>query len=490
MQYIIFIIFIFLFLPSCRFPLPGLQIYMFFLVLVPVMFFLTIIKPKLIFNNIVKLYKYTPFKYFIYFVTWVIFSSIILIFLGRLSILNFLYTLVMTFFCLFGLSYFLPTVMVKCGFNIGKIIKYYLIALLVLLVLGILFFVGYKYDIGIIQAFHSIICNERFLATAGSTHELGYFAKVRTASTFGEAGWFGEFLFFSIPIAFGLCTSKYRFFKNKYINKIIKKSVMPLIFLNLLLTKSPIWIFWGTLLSLYVYRHYFIKTYRYIFALVLIFTTFLIFMVIDDTNIIGNSKGNEILGRIENVFKFKNDFQAFAIVEGSLANRIISYKALWELFTKHPYLGVGYNNTAIYTYKIVISMGLPLTEEMIQNVRDYYFTGKMRINGSLLYTMLSGTGIIGTLLFYLFIFNIILSIGKLQKKCFGLEKIFFQQLKVAILVLTLVSFYSNQMCACYLYWFFFGLCNPFILQKRELMQRYIIKIRQNIINVKNTDSLE
>ena len=180
----------------------------------------------------------------------------------------------------------------------------------------------------------------------------------------------------------------------------------------------------------------------------------------------------DILGRIIRFFETSKDFNKFVIFENSLASRVISYIAEFKLFLAHPVCGVGWVNSQNHIYEYLISLKIPFSEEIILNIHKYTTTGKMSLNGSILFLSLCEAGMVGTILFYLFLSKTIEYSMKACKYYSGAEHLFIKGFAISCISLMCVSFYTGVLFTNYLEWFMLGVINPFILNVIDITLKY------------------
>ena len=112
------------------------------------------------------------------------------------------------------------------------------------------------------------------------------------------------------------------------------------------------------------------------------------------------------------------------------------------------------------------------SEEIVFHINMSQSKGSMHLNASVLSALLSESGIIGTFLFYLFLFKTVQYTRKISKFYNGFEKIFINSLAISYISMIAVSFYTGLLFICYPLWFYLGLINPFILNLTS--RKYII----------------
>ena len=154
----------FLFLPA--FCVPGGSLSSFFpvynLILILCLGTIFIFNIKKITDTIYTLYKSTSFKYFVYFIIWCIATDLFFVISGQLSILKALYSIIVIIIGYYVLYSVYPAILMKY-INIKNIYKILILAIWLILLWGIISFLGILFDITPIKAVESLICNRNSL---------------------------------------------------------------------------------------------------------------------------------------------------------------------------------------------------------------------------------------------------------------------------------------------------------------------------------------
>jgi O-antigen ligase len=281
----------------------------------------------------------------------------------------------------------------------------------------------------------------------------------RARSIFGEPQNLGWFVFVSLPIYFKVCFGQYRIYKNKFWNIVIKKSLIPLAYVNAFLCMSPIALLAITILTLSFLGKSilkYIKKYMIsiLTTIVLVLGSIsLIFIFAQDAFM--NFVESSFLARALNVIHSMKDFETLVEVEPSLASRITSFTNSFILFLKHPLMGLGYDNARFYMYDQFLHSPLPLTKENYGRMLVDVVTGSGTwFSKATLFTLLVDTGIIGTGLFYTFLIKSVIVANKIKNKFTGLEFKFIDGLRVSYIAMISVSFYLYMLfdtvqCFCF-----------------------------------------
>lgn len=393
------VILLLLFLPAFAFYW-GERTYRVSFIFLLIFFGLYIIKnPKSFFSQVYCLYKKTPFKYLVWFIIYLFLSSIFMY--------DYLYSIkAFTYVLQFAILYILPCFLLSALFitknkNLSLFIKIYFSVLFAIFTFGLIeYFGGQILNIKIITILQHFLANERYLGKEVTIENL-----FRLSSVFAEPGWLGGFIFLNFPIIYKSCTSKFKIFKNSFYNVLIKKSLIPLAWLNLIFTFSPIWLVFSLIQVILIYGKNILKLFvkHYIFVMLLFLVITAIIITIFKTIGINISVLERIVNTITNIL----NFNTLIFAEPSLGTRLVSYSAMLHIFWNHPIQGVGLSNNYYYIADVIDKYSIPMTLENFSNYQKSMITGKMRYNSSTFYTLISETGLIGTFLYYLFIYKLI-----------------------------------------------------------------------------------
>lgn len=450
-KYLILIpLIVLLILPAFAIPLYK-PIYLSFICTISFFLFFVFFKQQNFFKRVNLLIRKTPFKYFLCFAIWIIIDGLFLVLLGKYSIFNYLYYMLTLLILTFTCTYLLPSIIFPKYFSKQFFIKFLFITYFILCIAGIIQYLSMILDITFINNIIKILTNIRFLLN--DNHQ---FSDTRLSGLFEEPGYFGAFLFLNFPIVYNLCCSKYKIFDNKYLNIIIKKSLIPLFWICLILTKSPIWLIFCLILT----GIYFLKTIvtfilkhivKFIIAIVLICV--LTFIFFTQLNL-----SETYLNRIYLTIKVLGNWELFVIIEPSLATRILSYFYTFKVFLSNFILGVGLGNTKYYTINQIFNTPIPITLELQKHITNTIFSGSNRLglNGAFFFDVLADSGIIGCIVFYYFLFKSYIWNNKIKMKYTGINYLLLDGLSKSVLAFILISFYDVNYMTLFV-WFLLGL---------------------------------
>ncbi|MBS5861585.1 hypothetical protein KID03_09180 [bacterium] len=449
----LFIILLFLFLPAFYVPEVNIP---FYAVAIGVALGICLIsfRQSYIFS-ILNLLKYNYFRVLIFFILWVIFVGFLFVALGKYPFYHFLYA---TFLLLIytNLSwYLLPALIIPNVFSLKFFIKFLFLGIYLICIYGLLVYLFNILGINLLNYIQDIINNRR--------EEI---VSLRVLSVFEEPSNMGSFLCANLPLLYTLILSKYKIFQNNFLDIFIKRTYIPLLVITIIFIQSPIWLIFFSIVTLIYFSKKIIKVIKRrlipIFIILLIVLSF--FSIhINKFNSVDVSK--TFLQRIVNVTQTMTDWNTLVIAEPSLANRLLSYTSRAKLFIKYPLTGVGYKNTEYNIYNILNTTKLSLTKEIsISMLNSYDRNRYVLINGSILWILLSDTGLIGTFLFYLFIIFCIQTINKyliLMPEC--IENDFFKAIRNSYIAVICLSIYDININIIY-WWFLYGFVNVIMLK--------------------------
>lgn len=449
----LFITLLFLFLPAFYFP--GTNIPLYALIIGLALGICLVAFRKSYTFQILKLLKYNYFRVLIFFILWVIFVGLLFVVLGKYPFYHFLYA---TFLLLIytNLSWYLfPALIIPNIFSLRFFIKFLFLGIYIICIYGLLVYLFNIMGINLLNYIQDIINNRR--------EEI---VSLRVLSVFEEPSAMGGFLCANLPLLYTLILSKYKVFKNNFLNIFIKRTYIPILIITIIFIQSPIWLIFFSIVTLIYFSKEIIKTIKRRFVPIFIFVIIILGIFTVQLNKFESIDISQtFLQRIVNVTQTMTDWDALVIADGSFANRLFSYATRVKLFMKYPLTGVGYKNAEYNIYGILNNTKIRITKEMSgailnSNTRNGY----VQINGSILWILLSDTGLIGTILFYMFL---ILSIKKIDK-CIsitinGIEKDFMKSVRNSYIAVICLSFYSININIIY-WWFLYGLTNVFVLK--------------------------
>ena len=407
-------------------------------------------------------------------------TSIIHFFLGRylagfevyiFRIYNFLIAVL--------LVYFLPVLAIYLKINIKYVIKLLYLTVFFIFIAGIIQFFAFVFHIRPIQEVFYFFTNARTVLhwNNWTDSEESY----RVFSIFCEPGVLGKFCFIILPFAINLTKSKFKLYKNMFLNLLVKKTFLMLLFINLFLTLSPIWIIatlaeFGFFMFLYIITN---KKHAIVFSSILLLI-FLLGISFTNTAMIEslNSSDNVILSRILVTFENFSSLGSLSITEPSLAMRVLSINLQIKVFLHNILFGVGFANMPVGVNSFAKSLDIILPKEFIYN---YYLKPHSTLAGpSIVFTHLAELGIIGFSLYMVFIWKHVIDLFKISKKITGVLQFFAISTYQSIIAIFIYSFYTSYLETVGI-WFIYGLGFYIINHyKYVICKSYYIKENQEI----------
>jgi len=444
-----------LFLPAFAFQL-GSRTYRIFFIALLTFFGLYLIASNVKFLNVIKLLLKQPqCKYLAYFIIYLFVSTLIIYtYNPNFGIAS------LKYISQFALLYIIPCYLLSAYFTpkfltFDKFMKFYLSALFLIFVFGLIeYFGGRVMGISFINNLQQFLANERLIMK----DVILYYQ--RLTSVFAEPSWLGNFIFLNFPIIYKCCGSKFRIFDNPLINIVIKRTLMPLAWLNIIFTKSPIWLLFCIIQAIIIFRKEILKINAKKIIIVTIISVLFCIITLYYIDTLMH------LPQIERLTKVINNFSKFEDlleVEVSLGTRIVSFYTQLLVFIEHPILGIGLNNIADVAGDFITKYSIPMTTENYKNYLIYLQTGKMHLNVSTFYTLIAQTGVIGTLIYYAFIAKST-KVVKSTIKNLGnsLAKDFSSGLYTSLCFYIVMTLYETVLAMPF-NWFFFGLATAVTL---------------------------
>ena len=469
LRFILYLPIIFLFLPAFGFYMPAMKaVYQFFfIVLYASVFLVLVLDKKNIVEKSILLVKKTPIKHFLVFLFLIALDSIFMSIIGNGSIVQSIRSIIMQIFLFILPIVFFFTYIIDKYISYERFIRIFLMLIWLTLIVGIIGYLGELFNITFIDNVFDFFANTRLINPNGYYASIGMdlahykdFGIPRLDCLQQEPSFHARWLFIFLPLIYE-CSNKFvNVSVNKYLNYAIKKTIIPLAWINLILTLSPIYLVLSILLTIIMYFKKIIKIIKRFGIIIIIVIIPLAFKL----NTIDLS--NTYLVRILNVLTNIHSFEDFIVVEPSLAARVVCYINSFKIFLQHPVFGVGigYFNDALY--KAFLHSPVPLTAENIGKFQLASMTNsKMSYNSSIFFDNLATYGIFISgyfLFFYYQLFEIINNIQiYLTKNCNYKYIHITHVLKWLLFTQFVVMFYESTILSFELY-IIIALCIAFI----------------------------
>ncbi len=414
-------------------------------------FFIFFIKEKSKFLNKILYYFWkTPLKFLILFVLWAILSSFFVTSISNAPkiiarVLRDYIVFVMPF-CLIGI-FFIPKYI-----SFTKLKKILLNIILIVNIYGIFDYliqvISPDLHLFLFKFFYSLPLEDRILN--------------RAMSVFFEPTFFGAFLFCFLPLVYNNFLNSPMRFNNKIF--LFSLSLLILTWINLLLTKSPIFLVFAMIYTAFHFRKNIFKIFFSIKRLLLIFA--IVAFVIGAVALLSeifDISDTKVLSRIFVTIKNMNSMSNLIVADGSFATRIGLYAISLLVFIKHPFVGYGYANTKEVMYNQICNSPIPLTDEIINSNNMHQ---GLTVANILLQT-LCWTGIIGAALLYIFFIKTILTVNKIIKtKQNNEETRFIRDLNLVGINYIIYSAYWSLITDT-LMWFVFSILIAYIIFSKK-----------------------
>ena len=459
--FILFLPMIFLFLQSFYIIPLKVPVYD---IIIAITFAFLLYSDKFLLKYIIFFSQITVVRILMLYIIWVISTGFILLLLGFFSISNFIYGVLLLFLYNNIVWFLYPALIFPRIFSLKSLSKYLFVAIYIICVYGLLQYFLSKNGIYILDYVQNIITNRRL-----ASNEI--LNGLRVYSVFEEPGYLGGFLCINIPLIYNLALSEFQLFKNLVIDFILKKTIIPILWITLIFAKSPIWFIFAIIVSvIYLYKY---NKVKFIYTIITILTIILLSLTLNSA-INKDSLSDSFLIRIYKTLISFTKPEEFVVQEPSLFNRVIGYSTRFKIFLKYPITGVGYKNAEYHSYKPLLELNLPLTQETINTVARA--DERIVTNGSILFNALSDTGLFGTILFYTFMLYNIIFLKKIIKHIpKSLESDLAYGIKNACIVMICVSFYDIRSNFVY-FWFLFGLTLSFVIyciKQKNLLKKEV-----------------
>jgi len=415
-NYLIYIPFILLFLPAFAVNIPGIGIYAIFYIALYVALAILIAKDyKAFVSKINRIIKSTPLKYFLIGIGIFILDSIILSFFGittfEQTFRSIILRVVLRYFAVF--AFFIYVIDKYISYE--KFFKFFVFLFWINLVIGFISYIGQFFNIEFINLIFDFFANQR-LITANSIGLINSGNIQSNYTSFGlprldnlceEPSFYARFLFMYLPFTYVIANSKVRIFKNFLFNKIAKSTLIPFVWISVILTQSPIYLVLFLIITLIYYYKQIIK-FLIKFWYIFVFSIFTVVIVLNSINF-----EDSYLSRILNILSNVKTFEDLIIIEPSLATRFSNFYNSLCVFLKFPLTGVGIANLPTYQLEQMIKSSLTLTPENMSQI-NFAIANKVKIhfNSALIYDLLASGGVI---IFGIYAYFHILLFTKLKK---------------------------------------------------------------------------
>ena len=413
-------------------------------------------------------------------------SLILPIFLNELSIARSIVIIIKIGLLCICPMLFLYIYIVGKYIAVKKFFKTFIIIFLLILLVGLIAFLGQYFNISFINKFFDIVANSRLLAfekgLKGFEQETlsNYiaFGLPRLDNLHEEPSFYARFLFVFLPLIYNISTVKQKLLKSGLLDRILKRTIYILAWLNLFLTFSPIFILLSCCITIFHFKS-FIKKYWYI-----VLTIFSIF-------IIGLSLINlqeTFLSRILIFITRIRSFSDFIAMEPSLAGRIIIYINLICIFFKNILFGVGFGQAFFLIINQLASSPIDLTPGVQTKLLAALTTGSsLSYNTGFIYTVFCENGIFISILFMIFCKSLYVEINKIIKNSsYELIIKLAKGLKWSLISLFILMFYDMTSIQIEMY-MIFSMCLILIYYQKKQIRKVKYEISQKNAEIIHTN---
>lgn len=426
--FLLYLPIVFFFFPAFSFYMPGINgVYNYFYVFLYItVIFLFLNDKKNMVNSIINITRKTPLKWlFLSILVSIIASIIMLPILKSCTISKLIKTIFLRFvLCIFPIIFYFIYIIGRY-ISVKKFLRIFIFIFWCVLLLGMVAYIGQLFDITIINNLFDFFANARELRN--STVSAFDMVEVSNYKAFGlprldnlyeEPGGYAQFLFLFMPFVYTFSQTKLKIFKNHALNKIIKSSLVPLTWVSLILTMSPIFLVFCCLITIIYYWKNLIKLIykKGIFLIGFLgITCIFTFLFLQFTQI---DLSETYLSRIIKVLSNANSVEGIVEADPSLGSRIVSYINMMSVFLKHPFLGIGLGNIVngniMYAQLMNSPVALP-NEIYSKTMLLMSAKNEVFINANFIYLMLAETGIFTTAIFIYFYYKTCKSLYKIMK---------------------------------------------------------------------------
>lgn len=385
----------------------------------------------------ISLNKRNSFRVYLLYLIYIISITLIFGVFGKVNIVNsfaeiFYRNIVCMLICYLTVAY-----IVFRYISESLLIKIIYGVLFVILCLGIVDFLAYIFHITPLEWFLKQIHNLNVVVwlQGQAQTEVHSHAMVgnlpRAQSIYVEPGFFAENIFLFLPILYHLSLCKYKIFNNKYLNAIVKNTTIPLVWINLILTFSPIWLV-GCIISTIIYFHKKILLFFKKNKICMLITISMMFVLFNIFSFIKIDLSNTYLNRIEKVCKNFTNIESLIEEEPSLGTRLSSVSNQIYIGFSKPIFGHGHSNKVKLMVDHIAKgkSPIPPTGEMIHYILQ---VEKPMFHSPPVADTFIRYGLVGLILYFGFIIKTILLLKKARRRTTPLTKEFLSGIGGALI---------------------------------------------------------
>lgn len=356
--------------------------------------------------------KHNVLNLYIIFILYILTITLIKGIYGSINLLDSYAEIIFTYIIAILPIFLISSYLVVYKISPIKVLKILYVMFYIVLLLGIFDFIIYTFNIIPLQKIHSLFFNIQTMVSSSSFVKATAYNSIRVQSIYFEPGIFAEYIFVFSPLIYTLSFSKIKFFKNNNVNIFIKRSYIPLMWLNLILTQSPFG-FALTLISTCIFFKDKILKYK----VPIIFIGIMFIILFYCFNFSTKKHNNTFISRIEIVCKNLYNINYLIASEPSLGTRISNVLNLIEIgIEENIWFGIGHSNLKPYMIAHIQkgSKYIIITPEMYHCI---LYKQNPTFQNPPLSNMFVRYGFIGLVLYYAFIFKIIYLLYRNKKTC-------------------------------------------------------------------------
>ena len=439
----------------------GLLVPAYMFISIAIILIVSLTKFEILNKILNNLYKKTAFKWYVYFLIWLIICLFYNLLIGNLSILSLFSSLFLVVFSYYIVYIIAPSIYIYKFFNIKTLYKFLIILLFFISIISLIFYITDYFNLAFFRAIQDFLSNRQ--ALLGQAKVFDY---KRLKGLFFEPGMYAYFFDLNLLFILNYSSSKYHLFKNAMLHKLTKIGIFPICFLSILLTLSPIGIFFALLIIIF-YALKFNNLSKNIIKLIIIVIPIIFILMFNIQNGIAQSK---IFSRVTTTLSSIKNPNIFAVVEPSLYTRIVSYYCEFKLFLHNP-IGVGVDQAKYQIQNEFENSNLPLSSENSLLLIKSFSTKKMLFNRCILFDTLAETGFIGFILLYIYWFLSLKQLKSCKENTHYLTKEFYFGIYSILFSMLILSFYEVSLLSSPYHYFIFILSNLIYLKESQKLRR-------------------
>lgn len=420
---------------SAMYPISAIMISCLYILLI-------IASPKHFCKFYINIFKSKKLKYYRLFLFYIILTSFAHVLLGFYTAPRIYYLNRILKYAIYGLILqMFPVLALYLKIPCKKIIVIFYGMVYFIFIVGILQYLAYYFKISFVLDFFKIFYNARateLLEIANSN----MFEQTRVNSIFSEPSGLGKFIFIVMPLVFNAAFFKLKPFKKHILNILCKRTFILLLLLNLILTKSPIYLVFCSIefvVLICIFKWNYIKSKLLNIAVIFMIISCITLLYLQNYLSLENIQ-DTYLNRIIVSISSLGDFNTLVINEPSLATRLTSFYCALKVFSHNVLFGCGLFNFPVFLNKIFLTIKLPITQElMLAYYRKPYLVAT---DANMIFIFLAETGIVGTSLFLMYLNKLRSSLVKVSYFQYNVKSGYCSALALSLITLTIVSCYN------------------------------------------------